>query len=217
MLFSVYPSPFLSDFVDSTFLNGSIILKTLFENPLPILAVGAVLATLCGLAFLSRRDLKSLLAFAAVLALTLVMVGVETWVVTPREEVELAMEALLRAVKSNQTSSILALIDPEATKIRSDAEKLIPRITVEDTGATAVKITLGPATPATSASLSCKGRLRGIHRSSGQPFMFFDRLEVEWVKREGLWLLEGYTAYLKGKPLNAVNSLQGNRPAPATR
>ncbi len=62
-------------------------MNTLLENPLPIIAGGAVLATLCGLVFLSRRTVPSLLALAVVVLLTLLLVICERLIVTPREEV----------------------------------------------------------------------------------------------------------------------------------
>jgi len=53
----------------------------LLENPLPIYAAGAVLATVCGLAFLARRNLPSLFALIGVVVLTLLLVLVERMVV----------------------------------------------------------------------------------------------------------------------------------------
>ncbi len=184
-------------------------MNILLENPLPILAIGAVLATLCGLVFLSRRTVPSLLALAVVVLLTLLLVVTERLIVTPREEVEQALSALLAAVESNDLPSVLALIDPASANVRSDAETLMPRVDVEDTGATAIEIDIDGS----AATVHCRGRLRGIHRSSGAAMMFFDEVEFQWVRRDEQWLLEDFVAYWNGKPLNAVESLKGKRPA----
>lgn len=180
-------------------------MNTLYENPLPILAVGAVLATLCGLMFLTRRSLKSLLAFAGVLVVTLILLCVETWVVTPREEVELAMESLVRVVEADNLPEVLRLIDPAATELRKEFEMLMPTVTVEAANASAVKIELDSET---SAKLHCQGMLRAMHRSSAS-FFAVVKLDVFWVKREGLWLMSGYTAYNKdGKAVKSISSLR---------
>ncbi len=184
-------------------------MNTLLENPLPIIAGGAVLATLCGLVFLSRRTVPSLLALAVVVLLTMLLVISERLIVTPREEVEQALNTLLAAVESNDLPRVLALIDLGVTQVRSDAETLMAMVDVTDTGASAIKIDV----EGSSATVDCRGKLRGIHRSSGAAMMFFDKVEFQWVRRDEQWLLEDFVAYWKGKPLNAVNSLKGKRPA----
>jgi hypothetical protein len=192
-------------------------LNTLLENPLPILAVGAMLATLCGLVFLSRRNLPSLFVFLVVVLLTLLLVITERLVVTPREEVEQALATLLAAVESNDLPAVLTRIDPQATQVRSDAETLMPLVRVEDTGATRIEIDLDMGASPPTATSRCLGRLRGIHQATGQQAMFFDQLEFRWVRRDDRWLLATYVATIDGKPLNAVNRLKANRPTPANR
>ena len=128
-------------------------MNTLLENPLPILAVGAVLATLCGLVFLSRRTVPALLALAVVVLLTLLLVITERLIVTPREEIEQALSALLAAVESNELPAVLAMIEPGAANVRRDAEKLMPRVDVTDTGATAIQIDVDGS----SATARCQG------------------------------------------------------------
>jgi len=185
-------------------------LNILLENPLPILAAGAVLATLCGWVFLSRRTLPALLALAMVVLLTLLLVVTERLIVTPREEVEVAFSTLLDAVESNDLPGVLALIDPAATNIRNDAETLMSMINVEDAGATAIEIDVDGSV----VLVRCRGRLLGIHRSSGAAMRFFDKAEFQWVRRDAQWLLEDFVVYWKGKPMNAVGSLKENRVVP---
>ena len=183
----------------------------LFENPLPILAVGAVLVTLASLVFLARRNLASLVVLAVVVVLTLLLLVVERVVVTEREEIEQTLDALLVAVQSNDVSSVLALIDPEATRVRGDAEALMPLVEVEDTGATAVETDVDTEMTPGTAITRCQGRLRGVHPSSGATVFFFDRVELHWIERDGRWLLQDFAAFEEGKPLDAVNSLRGKR------
>ena len=198
-------------------LSGFSMLTTLLENSLPIYAVGAVLATLCGLAFLARRNLASLLALIGVVVISLLLVLTEQMVVTEREEVEQALQQLMAAIESNSVSDVLALVDPAAAQMRGDVEKLMPEANIEDTGATAVKIDIHASTQPLTATARFRGRVDGVHRRSGQRVFYFDEVEMSWIKRADRWLVEGYAAQWRGKPLDAVNSMRGNRPSPATR
>jgi uncharacterized membrane protein (Fun14 family) len=193
------------------------LVTTLLENPLPTLAVGAILATLCGLIFASRRTLPTLVAFAGVLIVTLLLLAMEQVVVTDRERVESALQKLLSAIEANDIPGVVAMIDPAAAALRSDAEAMMPMVKVEDTGATAVKVALESTAEPVTATSNCRGRLRGIHQRTGQTIMYFDQVDFHWVRRDDDWLLEDFTAYFKGQPLSAVQSLRSNRVAPSTR
>ena len=192
-------------------------MTTLLESPLPTLAVGAILATLCGLIFVSRRTLPALAALACVVVVTLLLIVLEQIVVTDRERIELALDNLLDAIEANDIPGVVALIDPAATQMRSDAEAMMPIVQVEDTGATAVTVDLEPVVEPATATSNCRGRLRGIHQRTGQMIMYFDQVDFHWVRRDDRWLLEDFTAYWKGKPLDAVESLRTYRVAPVTR
>jgi len=178
-------------------------MNILLENPLPIIAGGAVLATLCGLVFLSRRTVPALLALAVVVLLTLLLVVTEKLIITPREEVEQALSALLAAVESNELPDVLALLDVNGQVVRMDAEALMQKITVEDTGATAISINIDEGTSPLKATSRCKGRLRGVYQS-GAAFFYLDQVEFRWIKRDDRWLLLHYVVYQNGKPLDAV-------------
>lgn len=192
-------------------------MNVLFENPLPIYAVGAVLATLCGLVFLARRNLASLLALIGVLLLTMLLALVEQMVVTDREQVETALYELMAAVEANDVSEVLSLIDPAATKMRGDVEELMPQATIEDAGATAVSIEVYPEDVPPLATSLFRGRVDGVHRRSGQRLFYFDKVVISWIKLNDQWLAYSYTAHWKGRPIDAVDSMRGNRPAPAAR
>ncbi len=191
-------------------------MDTLLENPLPILAVGAVLATLFGVVFLSRRSVPPLVGLAAVVLFTSLLLITEYLVVTPREQVEVAIEEILDAIEANDVDGVLAVVDPAATEIRSDIEALMPMVNVNDTGAMALRIDCEGRNP-TEATSRFKGRVLGTHARSGIAVRYFDEVELNWKRSGGRWLLEDFTAYWEGKPLNAVSSLRGNQPAAVTR
>ena len=187
-------------------------MATLFENPLPIYAIGAVLTTVCGMAFLARRSLPSLLALIGVVVLTLLLVIVERVVVTEREQVETTLQLLMADVESGDIPAVLARIDSAALPMRADVEKLMPQATIKDTGATAVRVEVDADAEPMTATSRFRGKIDGIHRRSGMRVFFFDEVEINWVKRNDKWLAESYAVKIKGQPIDPVNTMQSNRP-----
>jgi len=162
--------------------------------------------------FFARRNLPSLFALIGVVVLTLLLVLVERMVVTEREQVEATLQQLMVGIESNDMPAVLALLDLAATKMRGDIENLIPQANIEDTGATAVRVEVDADAEPLRATSRFRGRVDGIHRSSGMRLFFFDEVEISWVKRGDAWLAEAYTVQLKGKPIDPVKSMRGNRP-----
>ena len=184
----------------------------LLENPVPIFAVGAVLATLCGLALLTRRNLPSLLAFTGVVGATLLLVLVERLVVTDREEVEAAVADLLKAIEENDLPTVLAAIDPAAAEVRDDAETLMPMVKVEDTGATSLRVEVDATAEPQTAVAKFRGKINGIHRNSGQRVFYFEEVHLFWVKRERQWLVVDYQVHTGSMSIDAVDDLRQRIP-----
>ncbi len=191
-------------------MNSVCSVATLLENPLPIYAVGTVLATVCGLAFLARRNLPSLFALIGVVVLTLLLVVVERVVVTEREQVEAALQQLMRDVEAGDMSAVLARIDSGAAKMRNDVEKLMPQAEIKDTGATSVRVEVDADTEPMTATSRFRGKVDGVHRRSGMRVFFFDEVEINWVKRGEQWLAEAYAVKIKGKAIDPVGQVDEN-------
>ena len=189
-------------------------METLPENPVPICAVGAVLATLCGLAVLSRRNLASLVALAVVVSVALLLLTVELLVVTERESVEAALSEIITAVGNNQVATVVALVDPSSAEVRADVEKLMPMVKVKDTSATTIRTEIENAATPLVATTHFRGRLQGIHERTGQQLFYFDEVEITWIRRDSGWLMQDFVAYRGGKPIDAVRSLRRNRAVP---
>lgn len=180
----------------------------LLENPVPIYFFGAVLSALFGLTFLVRRNLRSLLTFAGVVGVTMLLVLAERLVVTDREQVEAAVVELVKAIEENDLSTVVAAIDPAATKIRSDAETLMTMVQVEDTGATSIRVEIETAAEPRTAVAKFLGKVDGIHKSSGQRVFYFGEVHLFWVVREQQWLVESYQVRSKGKSVDAVERVR---------
>lgn len=182
----------------------------LFENPIPIYFVGAVLLVVTGLTFLTRRTLRSLIWFVGMVLAVLLMLAVERLVVTEREQIEANLATLFDALRENDMPGVLALVHPDAAEVRADVETMMPEAEVTDTGATMVHIDVSDS-KATSDFL---GRLDGRHKRTGHRVFYLDEVRLDWHKRDGQWLLAGYQAMWNGKPINAVESMRANRPKP---
>jgi hypothetical protein len=186
-----------------------VLLTTLLENPVPIYAVGAVLATLCGLIFLARRNVPSLLGFVGVAAATILLVLVERLVVTDREQVETAVVELMLAIEQNDLSKVVATIDPAASQIRDDAQTLMPQVLVKDTGASSLSVEVDTEAQTPTAVAKFRGKIDGIHKPTGQRAFYFEEVHLYWVKQDDRWLVSDYRVHTKGMPINAVDGLKG--------
>lgn len=186
------------------------------ENPVAIVAVGGLLATVAMVVFMARRSLESLIALAAIVALTLIALAVERYVVTDREQVQANLAAALQAIEANDLPDVLTWIDPAANTMRADASALMPQIKVEKTralGKVEVQVDLNQQPP--TATCTFRAFLQGVHANSGMQVAYFNQqVDIHWIKRDQRWLMNGYTAYYDGKPINAVRSAAGNRPIP---
>jgi hypothetical protein len=92
------------------------------ESPWPIITVGIVLeAILAVMLFTTRRGVL-LWAVVGVLVLTGGGVLVERLVVTEREQVEMALDDGIAALKSNQLDRVLTVLAPTATDTRRQVE-----------------------------------------------------------------------------------------------
>lgn len=185
----------------------------LTENPLPIAVAGVLLAALAAIAFSARRNLGSLVALAGVVAATLLLLAVERLVVTDREQVETTLSDLMAAVEANDVPAALAFIDPAAADMRADAEALMPTVRVDKARATGVEVELHEQANPPTATSRFRGILLGLHSRLGMQVAYVNQqVDVQWIKRDGRWLADGYTAYFDGKPIDVVGSARSNRP-----
>jgi hypothetical protein len=76
-------------------------------------------------------------------------------------------------------------------------------------------VTIDEAAEPPTADARILAVLIGIHERSGAPVGYYkQRVDLHWVKRGDRWLLDDYTAYFNGQPIDAAGSAAGNRPVP---
>jgi hypothetical protein len=143
-----------------------------------------------------------------VVAVTLLLVVVERLVVTDREQVESAVVELMLAIEQNELPTVLAMIDSVAAEVRSDAETLMTLVRVDDTGAASLRVEVEASEESLTAVAKFRGKVDGIHRSSGQRVFYFEEVHLFWTNREGRWLVVDYQVHTKGMPIDAVDGLR---------
>ena len=99
-------------------------MTTILENPLPTIVVGGLAATMALIVFLARRNGASLAALASVVGVTLLLVLVERFVVTDREQVENALDGVLDAIDANDVAAAFDYIDPAAARSAATRRRL---------------------------------------------------------------------------------------------
>ncbi|MBA4105139.1 MAG: hypothetical protein C0485_05220 [Pirellula sp.] len=186
------------------------------ENGLAIAVIGGLAITLTLVFFMARRTGGSLSALAAAVAATIVLLTIEWFVQTDREQVASAVHGIYAAVDQNDVNGVLALIDPSTTQIRADVQALMPMVKVENAGSGRnVEVMLNESATPMTATTTSRAFLNGTHVQTGHPVPYINqRVDMEWVKSGDQWLLKGYTAYFDGKPIDAVNSARTNRAVP---
>lgn len=180
----------------------------LLENAVAVGAIGAVVVTFAAIVFLARRTGKAAAALATAIVITLLLLTVERLVVTDREQIETALQETLDAIETNDLDALLAHIDSQAAIVRADAEAALPLIRVETTGASQIETEFSGQSNTGNATTRFQGLLKGTSKNGGVVIPYLDKVEVTWVKRDKRWLIDGYTIYNKGKPINAVQRLR---------
>ena len=182
---------------------------TLFlENPLPIWALGSVCLAASLVVFFAKRSAGSMAVVAGVVAATILLLVVEKVVITPSEQVEESLSALMSAIEANDLPAVLGMIDPAATKVRSDAQILMPQIKVKETGSTAVRADVNEAAQPPTATAYFRGRIDGTHARTGTRIFFFDKVEIDWRQSGDQWLIVDYRVMFRGKQVNPVDGFR---------
>jgi len=166
----------------------------MFEYALPIWVGGTLAGLLAVMAALSRRTPASIATLVAVPAVTLALAYVERRVVTPREQVEAAVEAALAAVETNDPSAVLRHVGPNAADIRDEVVRFLRTARVERCHAAgSIDVRLSGEGQAVA---SFEGLLNGYTSDGGARLAYFDRVDLEFEQSavDASWNIVGYTA-----------------------
>ena len=164
-------------------------MSLLLESPVVVVAVGVLLVTVAAIFYLQTRTRGSFAALIACVLLTVGALVVERLWLTPTEQVRAVVLELFAAVERNELGDVLALVDASASRVRADAETLVPLFTVQSAAAGGVEVeVLGP----NSARAAMKPLIKAQHKPSGMTGAYFDALRIYFVRRGDRWLVRDY-------------------------
>ncbi|MBN2218168.1 MAG: nuclear transport factor 2 family protein [Pirellulales bacterium] len=161
----------------------------LFESPIPVLFAGIVAAAVLAIVFFNTGRVVFLAAIAAVVALTLLGVAVEHFVVTEREAVEMALDGLAAAMEANDKDAAIAFLSPSATATRARAEWAFAMFEIQQANVSNLEIEINNLTSPPSATARFHGFIQVRDRRGdlrgGENFYF----TLNYRKEGGRWLL----------------------------
>ncbi|QDU88144.1 hypothetical protein Pla175_15150 [Pirellulimonas nuda] len=167
-------------------------LDVFLESPVPALALGAVAATVAGLIYSANKSGMALAALVGVLLLTIAAVLTELAIETPHEQVVRTLSELFAAIEADDLPAVLAMVDPAASNVRSDAQTLMPEFHIETANANLREVTLTGSPPDTAVA-QLKPFVLAAHRRSGMRGGGQDDLSVTLRRVDGRWLISDYS------------------------
>ena len=168
-----------------------------FENPFPILVIGAVLLTFTGVLYFSTRSIGSFVASVVIVVLTLSALVMEQIVYTERELVEVALSGITDAAEQDDLDRVLTYLTPTATRTREMAEKLMPQLDIEKANIVGeIEIDLDDEKNPTTATAQFEGFFFATHKS-GVPGGQRMPVTVELVRDEHRWLIEDFRSSME--------------------
>ncbi len=166
----------------------------LFEDPTLLLVAGGLIEALLAVVVVNTRQLKVVLAMAAVLALVLTGLTIEQLVITDYERIQSTLEATAQAVQANDVEGVLEHIDPQATGMRQQVAGILRQARVRDAHIKDLQVHFRRLTSTPSAEAEFIGNVKGSFRSasdSGEGVVI-RRFRVDLRRRDDRWLLTGY-------------------------
>ena len=145
-------------------------MEILFENPLRIIFIGAVVEALLGIALFRTGRGPLLWAMIGTLALTVLGVVVERLVVTERERIEMTLDGITSALEANDLGRVLSYIAPTAVKTRNRAAWALGRIEFQSARVYRLDITINPLTTPITAKASFFGYIAYRDRQGEIPY-----------------------------------------------
>jgi hypothetical protein len=178
-------------------------MELIVESPWPAIIVGVLLLMLLGVAYINTRRRGLVTAAGCVLAGVLLLVLMEMFVVTEREEVEQTLEELAVALETNDIDAVVAHLAPNAMAIRAAAMTYLPMVRVSDANVgNDLQVTINRLTSPPTARAEFTGRL-SFDKQSGPDAVpynnFVQKFSLKLEKRDERWLLSSYETSRPGQ------------------
>jgi len=166
----------------------------LYETAWPGLFVCLLAEVVLGIMLLRTGRGQLLFAMLAVAVLGIVLICIEHFVVTEREEVENTLDDLAAALRANSAQQVVGFISPSNQGLRSFATQQLKRVKIsfaKVTGDLTIDVSHRQEPPTAKANFIARiegQELRG-HAPRGA---FVNRFDVQFRKEGGRWLITGY-------------------------
>ncbi len=163
----------------------------LTDDPTMVLLAAAVLAVGFLIAFLKTGRGLYLLWLGGVVLATMVLVLVERYVVTDREQIEDTLRGAAAAVEANDFDAAFEYLAPTADLLHGEIRRRLQTVNVEEATIADLTIDFSPLELPPKAIARFLGILK--FEASGIPYdRILRRLTVKLVKQGNRWLIESY-------------------------
>ena len=165
----------------------------LLESAWPAIFGGIIVELLLAIAYFSLPKRGLVIAMGVVAAAIVALVVLERLVVTEQEEVENALLTLAATLETNDVSAVQDLIAPEATRVRSAAERHMPRYQINEVHVNRdLEVTLDRAANPSKAIAKFTCRVNANDRKGELPYtnallefsIHFRQVGDEWLVDE---------------------------------
>jgi hypothetical protein len=164
----------------------------LFEASLPLVAAAGVAAVAAGVWWLRSQE-RWMLVTAGVLALIAGGLHLaDRLVVTDRERLTTLLHGLATAAERQDLTTILAAIDPAATDLRDEAERMITRHQPREVRITKLFVDVDPAAEPVTAIADLIVRASGRVGDQATEASSLVGGTVELRKQGERWLVDGF-------------------------
>lgn len=182
-------------------------MEYLFENPIPLVMVGLVILTFCGVVYYTSRSTPALVATVLVAALVVSLLVLEQLVETPREGVVTTLRAAATAAEANDLERVLSFVAGEDSDAHALISEVMPQfdVTTVNVGRE-VDIVLDDERDPRRASARFMGFFHGRHKRSGAVAGPRGTVSVELVRKGQVWAIEKID--LEGPWREELNSLR---------
>lgn len=139
-------------------------MDAILESPLPAIVFGVFFVSMLAAVFVSTRRKSVVVAMLVVLLISAGGVALERWWVTDREQIEVTLNEISRALEANDLELVYSFIDPDAKRTRRLAAVNMGLVTIKSAKVRQLEVRVNRLTipPVAEArflgSFSCKGK-----------------------------------------------------------
>ena len=164
------------------------------ETIWPAVLIGLVVELVLTVMVVASGRGRLVWAMIGVLAVALGLVAIERLVVTEREEVALALDAVAVALTKNDLPLVLTYVATSAPHTRAAAQANLGRVAIHAARVGSdLKVDVRSEAQPPTATARFVAQFSGVEKSSQTRFdKFVQRLEIHLVKEDGQWRIAAY-------------------------